>query len=151
VTVRTGAGTLLINTPKPAGAETTANDVRYQGTLVRFSRECTARGGTMSMKVGILGRVISGPAGGPGTVEMPVRLGVVREGPEPKTVVAKLARIPVTVPEGASSADFTHVDQDVSFPLPSNAADIVNYIVYVGFDPAATPQKKPAAPARRRR
>lgn len=150
VTVRSGASTLMVNTPKPAGAETTANDVRYQGTFVRFSRECAPRPGTMNMKVGIQGRVISGPAGGPGTVEVPVRIAVVQEGPEPKTVVSKLARIPVTIGADAGFTDFTHVDQDVSFPLPKNQTDMGNYVVYVGFDPSAA-APKPAAPTRRKR
>ena len=151
VTVRTGTGTLLVNNAKPAGAEVTANDVRYQGTFVRFSRECAARGGTMNMKVGVQGRVITGPAGGPGTVEVPVRLAVVEEGPAPKTVVSKFARIPVTLTGDAGFVDFTHVDSEVSFPLPKNAADMERYVVYVGFDPAAAAPAKPAAPSRRRR
>ena len=149
VTVRPGTATLMVNTPKPAGAELTAMDLRYQGTLVRFSRECGVRPGFMTMKVGVYGRVITGPAGGPGTVDVPLRIAVVQEGPEPKTVVSKLARLTVNVSGEPAFADFTHVDQDVTFPLPRNAPDIANYVVYVGFDPAAAP--KPAAPARRRR
>lgn len=151
VTVRVGTGTLLVNNAKPAGAEVTANDVRYQGTFVRFSRECSARAGTMNMKVGVQGRVITGPAGGPGTVEVPLRLAVVQEGPEPKTVVSKFVNIPVTIGTDAGYTDFTHVDQDVNFPLPRNAQEMSNYVVYVGFDPGAAPKPKPAAPARRRR
>jgi hypothetical protein len=149
VTVRPGTATLMVNTPMPAGAELTAMDLRYQGTLVRFSRECGVRPGFMTMKVGVHGRVITGPAGGPGTVDVPVRIAVVQEGPEPKTVVSKLARLSVNVTGDPAFADFTHIDEDVTFPLPRNAPDIANYVVYVGFDPAAAP--KPAAPARRRR
>jgi len=149
VTVRPGTATLMISTPKPAGAELTAVDLRYQGTLVRFSRECGVRPGFMSMKVGVYGRVITGPAGGPGTVDVPLRIAVVQEGPEPKTVLSKLARLSVNVAGDPAFADFTHVDEDVTFPLPRNAPDIANYVVYVGFDPNAAP--KPAAPARRRR
>ena len=150
VTVRPGTATLMVNTPKPAGAELTAMDLRYQGTLVRFSRECGVRPGFMTMKVGVYGRVITGPAGGPGTVDVPLRIAVVQEGPEPKTVVSKLARLSVNVAGEPAFADFTHVDQDVTFPLPRNAPDIANYVVYVGFDPAAA-SPRPAAPARRRR
>ena len=150
VTVRPGTATLMVSTPKPAGAELTAMDLRYQGTLVRFSRECGVRPGFMTMKVGVHGRVITGPAGGPGTVDVPLRIAVVQEGPEPKTVVSKLARLSVNVTGEPAFADFTHVDQDLTFPLPRNAPDIANYVVYVGFDPGAA-APKPAAPARRRR
>ena len=150
VTVRPGTATLMVSTPKPAGAELTAMDLRYQGTLVQFSRECGVRPGFMTMKVGVHGRVITGPAGGPGTVDVPLRIAVVQEGPEPKTVVSKLARLSVNVAGEPAFADFTHVDQDLTFPLPRNAPDIANYVVYVGFDPGAA-APKPAAPARRRR
>lgn len=143
VTVRPGAGTLLLGSKSSVG-EIGAMDLRYQGTLVRFARECMPRAGIMTMKIGIEGRVITGPAGGPGTVEVPLRLAVVQEGPDPKTVVSKLARISVTVGEATPSVDFTHVDQEVAFPIPRPMTALGSYIVYVGFDPAAaTPQKPP--------
>ena len=42
-------------------------DLRYQATIIRTARECQVNSGVMTMKVGIEGRVITGPAGGPGT------------------------------------------------------------------------------------
>jgi len=143
VTVRPGAGTLLLGSKSSIG-EIGAMDLRYQGTLVKFARECMPRAGIMTMKIGIEGRVITGPAGGPGTVEVPLRLAVVQEGPDPKTVVSKLARIPVTVGADTPNVDFTHVDQEVAFPIPRPMGALASYVVYVGFDPAgATPQKPP--------
>jgi hypothetical protein len=148
VTVRPGAGTLLLGSKSSVG-EIGAMDLRYQGTLVRFARECMPKAGIMTMKIGIEGRVISGPAGGAGTVEVPLRLAVVQEGPEPKTVVSKLARIPVTIGADGQSVDFTHVDPEVAFPIPRPMGTLGAYVVYVGFDPAAaTPQKPP--PRRKR-
>jgi len=151
VTVRGGASTLQVG-GKTASGEPSAMDLRYQGTFVQFSRECAPRPGVMSMKVGVLGRVITGPAGGPGEVDVPLRIAVVQEGPSPRTVVSKLVHLPVAVPADTPSVDFTHVDQDVSFPLPRDAAELQNYVVYVGFDPSASaPQKpKPAATRRKR-
>lgn len=143
VTVRPGAGTLLLGSKSSVG-EIGAMDLRYQGTLVKFARECMPKAGIMTMKIGIEGRVITGPAGGPGTVEVPLRFAVVQEGPDPKTVVSKLVRIPVSIGEATPSVDFTHVDQDVAFPIPRPMAALGSYVVYVGFDPAAaTPQKPP--------
>ena len=143
VTVRPGAGTLLLGSKSSVG-EIGAMDLRYQGTLVKFARECMPKAGIMTMKIGIEGRVIAGPAGGPGTVEVPLRLAVVQEGPDPKTVVSKLARIPVSVSEATPSVDFTHVDSEVAFPIPRPMGALASYVVYVGFDPAAaTPQKPP--------
>lgn len=142
VEVRTGAATLLIGS-KPGEGEPSALDVRYSGSIIRTARECRVNAGTMTMKVGIEGRVITGPAGGPGTVDVPLRLAVVHEGVDPKAIVSKLARVQVTITSAIDRAVFTHVDPDISFPLPTPLADIDAYVVYVGFDSAAAQPEKP--------
>jgi hypothetical protein len=102
--------------------------------------------GIMTMKVGIEGRVITGPAGGPGTVDLPLRIAVVHEGVNPKTIVSKFARVQVAVASAVDRVPFTHVDSDISFPLPQPIANIDAYVVYVGFDPSAVqPEKKKPA------
>ena len=78
VRVRTGAATLMIGS-KPGEGEPAALDVRYQGSIIRTARECHINSGMMTMKVGIEGRIITGPAGGPGTVDVPLRIAVVQE------------------------------------------------------------------------
>ncbi|HLA20743.1 MAG TPA: hypothetical protein VJZ74_04730, partial [Pseudolabrys sp.] len=123
VDVRTGAATLVIGS-KPGESEPAALDVRYQGSIIRTARECRVNAGVMSMKVGVEGRVITGPAGGPGTVEVPLRLAVVHEGTNPKAVVSKLARVPVTIAGAVDRTTFTHIDSDISFPLPQPLGDI---------------------------
>jgi len=149
VEVRTGAATLMIGS-KPGEGEPSALDLRYQGSIIRTARECHVNAGVMSMKVGIEGRVITGPAGGPGDIEVPLRVAVVKEGPEPKTIMSHFARIPVTVAGAVDRVTFTHVDSDISFPLPAAASDIDAYVVYVGFDQmAAAAPKKPAAKPKR--
>ena len=38
--------------------------------------------------------------------------------------------------------NFTHIADDLSFPLPTPITDISTYVVYVGFDPqSAQPEK----------
>ena len=64
VDVRIGAATLMIGS-KPGEGEPAALDLRYQGTILRTARECRVSAGVMTMKVGIEGRIITGPAGGP--------------------------------------------------------------------------------------
>jgi hypothetical protein len=75
-----------------------------------------------------------------------LRIAVVQEGVNPKTIVSRFARVQVGVDTGAERVPFTHVDSDITFPLPQRLADIDSYVVYVGFDPASAPQekKKPA-------
>lgn len=139
VEVRAGASTLAINT---TGAESTPMNTRYQVTIGQTARECAALGGVVTMRIGVQGRVLLGPAGGPGQVDIPLRLAVVQEGPEPKPIVSKFARLTVAVPPGQTAVPFVHVEQDVTFPMPRGNL-IEAYVVYVGFDPAPVkPERK---------
>ena len=147
VDVRIGASTLTIGS-KPGDAEPSALDLRYQVSIIRTARECHVNAGVMSMKVGIEGRIITGPAGGPGTVDVPIRIAVVHEGVNPKTIVSKFARVPVTVNSSADRVTFTHIDSEIAFPMPQPAADIDSYIVYVGFDSMGAPPDKKKPPAK---
>jgi hypothetical protein len=148
VTIRNGASTLIIGS-KPGEAEPSALDLRYQGTIINTARECHVNSGLVIIKVGIEGRVITGPAGGPGTVDVPLRIAVVQEGVQPKTIVSKLSHVQVTVGGTFDRPTFTLVDPDIAFPLPVPLAAIDSYVIYVGFDPlgaqAAKPAKKPRA------
>lgn len=148
VDVRAGASTLTV----PSGSSD-ALALRYQGSIGELARECNVSGGVMRMKVGIEGRVLVGPAGGPGQLDVPLRYAVVKEGPEPKTVVSKFSKIQIAIPEGRSNVLFTHVDSDIAFPMPPGL-DIEAYVVYVGFDPVGDkqqPAKKPPARSAPRR
>jgi hypothetical protein len=147
VDIRTGAGTLTI----PPDGE--AMSLRYQVSISEMARSCRIVGSNLVMKVGVQGRIILGPAGGPGKLDIPMRFAVVHEGTEPKTVTTKFYKAPTTIPEGQTNITFTQIDDSIAFPLPS-PSDLDAYVVYVGFDPAgAQPTvKKPAAkPAPRRR
>lgn len=148
VTVRSGAATLMIGS-KPGDAEPGALDVRYQGSILRTARECHVAGGTMTMKVGVEGRVITGPAGGPGTVDVPLRIAVVKEGVTPQPIVSKFARLQVTVSSAIDRVTFTHVDPDITFQVPQPAGAIDSYVVYVGFDPIGAPPERKKPPAKR--
>jgi hypothetical protein len=144
VSVRTGAATLMIGS-KMGEAEPSALDLKYQATIVRTARECQVNSGIMNMKVGIEGRVITGPAGGPGTIDVPLRIAVVQEGVNPKTIASRFGRVQVTITGGVDRVPFTFIDSEISFPLPQPIANIDAYLVYVGFDPAAVQEKKKPA------
>jgi hypothetical protein len=130
--IRSGASTLRL----PAGVDTSSGELRYQATIARLARECQVRGPNMTVKVGVQGRVILGPAGGPGQIDIPLRYAVIQEGPEPKTILTKLHRFPVAVSDGQTNAPFLHVEEDLTFSVP-RGADLDKYVVYVGFDPGA--------------
>jgi len=137
VEVRNGASTLSITAP---GTETGPMTMRYQATIGDTARECVPLGGVMTMKVGVQGRVLLGPAGVPGQIDIPLRIAVVQEGVNPKTIVSKFYRVPVQIAAGQTSVPYTQVDQDLTFPMPPPAV-LDAYVVYVGFDPSASPAK----------
>src|ERR1043165_546059 len=137
VAVRQGAATLAITEP---GTEAGPMTTRYQVSIGQMARECAALGGIRTMKVGVEGRVLLGPAGGPGQIDIPLRMAVVQEGANPKTVLSKFYKLAVAIPPGQTSVSFMHVEQDMSFPMP-RGGDLDAYIVYVGFDPLSLSTK----------
>jgi hypothetical protein len=142
VAVREGASTLQIGV-RP-GPVTDNNDLRYQGTIVRNARDCTQFGGQVNARVGIQGRIIVGPAGAPPAVDVPIRVAVVQEGVQPKTVATKLYRTTVDL-AGQDNVSFSFVAEDMSFPLPPPGV-ASTYVIYIGFDPegarAPAPRQK---------
>jgi hypothetical protein len=142
VDIRTGAGTFTAGGKPP---ESSATDVRYQLTFTQLARQCAAIGANLVVKVGVQGRIIVGPAGGPGQVDIPLRYAVVREGAEPRTIVTKFKRLPADIPAGEANMVFSDVEENLSFPMPSRA-ELAGYRVYVGFDEIGDgPEKKTAA------
>jgi hypothetical protein len=142
VDVRAGTSTLSV----AATADPTNMQLRYQGTLGQTARECSIVGGNLAIKVGVQGRLILGPVGTPGTIDVPLRYALVQEGPSPKTIWTKLYRFPVTISEGQASVPFTHVEEDMVVPKP-RAIDLESYVVYIGFDAiAGKPEPKKPAP-----
>lgn len=141
IQVRGGAGSWQVT---EGGAE---GGIRYQATLGQFARECRYTSPEMNMRVGIQGRVLLGAKGGPGKVNVPIRLAVVKEGPVPESVWTKFYSVPVEIGPNVLQVDFGLVADDVNFPRP-DAATLDKYVVYVGFDPqsAATADR----PARQR-
>jgi len=149
VQIRQGASTYAQSAQDNGSA---ALSLRYQASFVRFARECALHAGNVTMKVGVEGRVILGPAGTPGEVTLPVRLAVVKEGLNPQTIWTKFYMVPVMVQPGQDNVTFTQVEEDMTFPMPpGNQFD--QYVIYAGFDPQSMrpePKKKPVKPARRK-
>lgn len=146
IQVRGGAAAWQVTDPQDGA-------VRYQATLGQFSRECRFTAPDMNIRVGIQGRVLLGAKGGPGKLTVPIRLAVVEEGPEPKSVWTKFYSVPVEIGPGVMQVDFGIVADDVNFPRPTPAVS-ERYVIYVGFDPQGAQEKpqraRPATQARPR-
>jgi hypothetical protein len=145
VNIRPGASTFAVGLPgKPASG----SDLRYQATITRTARDCTQNGGNIIARIGIQGRVISGPAGNPPTVEIPLRVAVVQGGVHEKTIATKVYRTTVTMDE-SGNVPFSLVAEDMVYPVPPGAAGDA-YIFYIGFDPQALTPERPARAARKK-
>jgi hypothetical protein len=145
VRIRPGASTYAVGLP---GRPATGTDLRYQASITRTARDCTQNGDQITARIGIQGRVISGPAGSPATVEVPIRVAVVQGGVQERTVTTKVYRTTVSM-SAAGNDPFSLVVEDIVYPAPS-AATVDSYIFYIGFDPQAlTPE--PRASRRRKK
>jgi hypothetical protein len=139
VSIRAGASTYAVGA---AGKQPLGNDLRFQASITRTSRQCTRNGDQITARIGIQGRVIAGPAGAPASVTIPLRVAVVQGGVQEKTIATKAYQTTVSMSED-SSEPFTLVAEDLVYPVPPGATGD-SYIFYIGFDPQAlAPEPKP--------
>jgi hypothetical protein len=144
VEYRQGAATWTVNGP---AAENTALSVRYLGSFIQTARECIVTGNSLTIKVGVQGRIVVGPAGSAGTINIPVRYALVREGLQPRPVWSRLFMVPVAIPPGDLNMTWLHVEEEMTVPRPP-AEELEGYVIYVGFDPDGATGVKPKPAAR---
>jgi hypothetical protein len=147
VDIREGASTLMV---QGQGTESAALGLRYQASFVRAARECIVKGKDVTIKVGVQGRIILGPAGGAGQMSIPLRYALVHEElGRTRMIWSKMYVLPVEIAGAQPSVPFQHVEEDMTVPIPK-ASELENYIVYIGFDPNGLPPepKKPAPKAK---
>ena len=102
VDIREGASTLMVQGP----GESQALSLRYQASFVRAARECIVKGKDVTIKVGVQGRIILGPAGGPGELKISLRYALVYEElGRSRMIWSKLYVLPVDIsgPAGPTS------------------------------------------------
>jgi hypothetical protein len=143
VQIREGAATYALNAS--SDADQSALSLRMQASFAQNARECHVNSGILTIKVGVEGRIILGPAGSPGDFVVPLRYALVQEGIQPKTIWTKFYAVPVSLsPGGPTNMPFTHVMEDMAVPLPKSS-ELDAYVIYIGFDPNGleTPKAKP--------
>ena len=100
----------------------------WQASIGNTARECLYDAGRRAhAAVGVSGRVVAGPKGGPGSVSLPLRIAVVKY--QEAVLTSELYPLESSIP-AAGSAVFTEV-KELVLPSPGNDRD---YILYVGFD-----------------
>jgi hypothetical protein len=121
--------------------------VRYQFAITQTARECApASTNQFTLKVGVSGRLLIGPAGKPGTYSAPLRVTVHDENTK-KDAFTKVYKVEASVPD-AGDTPFNLVTEPIVLPMTrTELAD--DYTLTVGFDngkAAASPGPKPRKP-----
>ena len=122
-----------------------ANALRYQSSIQRVARDCDIVGEEVVVRVGVAGRVVAGPKGGAGTVQVPLRVVVTDAAGKP--VYSRAHIVPVSVEAPDYSALWSQVDDQVRF----SKAQSGEVSIIVGIDEMALKggAAKPARPAKR--
>lgn len=105
--------------------------IRYQASIGRKARECHTVGTTLTVKVGIAGRVVGGPKAAAGTVTLPIRVVVVRQIGGAAPLYSQLVKVPVQIAPPEFGANFNQVVENVAVEIGPQDRDL---IIYVGFD-----------------
>lgn len=120
-----------------------AANLRYQSSITDTARECSLDGETLSLKAGVAGKVLLGPAGSAGTYSVPVRISVLRK-QDNEPLVSKIYRATVTVPPGATQSDFTIVSEPLRVPFVQDHTE-EDYTIKAGIEEGAAAEKASGA------
>lgn len=136
-TVSLREGTAYLNSYAKGGQADPAN-LLSQSSIMDVTRSCTRADGMLTLNVAVAGKVVTGPAGGPGKATMPIRV-VAVQGQE--VLYSKLQTYEVTVTDPLAATQFVFNDPNVTFPMPAEGT----VQVFAGFDegpPAKATAKK---------
>lgn len=104
-----------------------AHALNYQAVLDKQSRNCVASNGLITVKMGVVGRVLLGPAGTQAKVDVPIRFAVERDG---VPLYSETYQIPTAIDPATQSGEFVKVVENVAIPY-IGGEDIT---IWVGFD-----------------
>ena len=124
IKVRPGAEALFFYGKGKVGSP---KDLQYQAVIDKQSRNCVVSNGLITVKMGVIGRLMLGPSGNQQSVDLPLRF-VVERGEAP--LFSQLYQIPVAVTPPAQASDFVKVVENVQIPYV--AGDDIT--IWVGFD-----------------
>lgn len=124
------------------GAKDDPQQLAYQASLVQGTRQCTSDGTAMNMTIAVQGRLVAGPAAGPGPVTLPIKVSV----QDNDTVLySDTTNYTPDIPAGQGSGQFIYTDNKIH--VTSGAAGFVS--VYVSFEQGPPP--KPVKPGHKKK
>lgn len=120
----------------------------HQGEITKVARDCELRGDQINVKYGFSGRVLLGPKGQPGVVQLPVQMFVT--GANGERVQTDTMKVDVAISPDNPIGYFSTV-KVISFKVPEGQRP-ADYKLYVGFDKTALepPAAAKSAPARKK-
>ncbi len=102
--------------------------VVWQASFGKTARDCLYdTQGNLTLKVGVAGRVVAGPKGGPDSITVPIKIAVIKY--QESVLTQERFSQPVTIPSQGST--LFSVVKEITVPSPGNNR---NYIIYIGFD-----------------
>jgi len=104
-------------------------DLQYQAVIDKQSRNCVVSPNQITIKMGVIGRLMLGPAGNQTSVDLPLRFAVESNG---TPLFTEKYDVPVTLSPPAQAGDFVKVVDNLVIPY-LGGEDIV---IWVGFDSA---------------
>jgi len=110
------------------GQDGNAKGLRYQAVIDKQSRNCLVSNGLITVKMGVVGRLLTGPQGGNDTVNVPLRFAVERDS---LSVFSQKYDIPITIAPPNQTEEFIKVVENVAIPYVGGE----EIIIWVGFDP----------------
>lgn len=128
VQVRAGTSTMEVY---ERGHEREQQYVRYLASIGQTARECSMVGDTLTIKVGVAGRVVAGPKGSAGNITLPIRIAVTKQLGSTGPIYSELFKIPVTLSPPHFGANYNQVFEQIVVQAPPQDR---NLIIFVGFD-----------------
>lgn len=105
-------------------------DLNYQAVIEKQSRNCVVSNGKITVKMGVVGRLLLGPAGNVSNVNVPLRFAIERDG---VALFSEKYEIPVAITPPNQSEEFVKVVENVEVPYLGGE----QITIWVGFDPGA--------------
>jgi hypothetical protein len=103
------------------------SDLQWQAVIDKQSRNCTVSANQITIKMGVVGRLMLGPAGNQTSVDLPLRFAVESDG---TALFTEKYTVPVALSAGAQAGDFVKVVDNLVIPYVGGE----DIIIWVGFD-----------------
>ncbi len=117
------------------GKKDDPQQIVFQASFGDYTRQCTLNDTNLTMTVVAQLRLITGPAGTPGPVTLPIRISVV-DGEN--VLYSEVTKFPTEIPPGAPGTQVIFRKDGITMPVGSGALVRVN----IGFDTQPAKTKK---------